>query len=59
MDEVLIVGVGKLLGFRVVDFGEDEGGERGGLRGGGSGVLGEDGGAVGDTGAWTELALDV
>lgn len=35
----------------VVDFGEDEGGEGGGLRGSGGGVFGEDGGAVGDAGA--------
>jgi len=51
VDVVLVVGVGEFLGFGVVDFGEDEGGEGGGLRGGGGGVFGEDGGAVGDAGA--------
>lgn len=51
MDEVLVVGVGELLGLRVVDFGQNERGEGGGLRGGRGGVFGEDGGAVCDAGA--------
>jgi hypothetical protein len=34
VDVVAAVGVGELLGGGVVDFGEDEGGEGGGLRGG-------------------------
>jgi hypothetical protein len=40
VDEVGAVGVGKLLGLGVRDFGQDEGGEGGGLRGGGGSVLG-------------------
>ena len=39
----------------MVDLGKDEGGEGGGLRGGGAGVFGEDGRAVGDTGAGRRL----
>ena len=52
MDEILVVRVGELLGLFVLDFGEDEGGEGGSLRGGGGGVFGEDGGSVGDARAW-------
>ena len=48
MDEVLVVRVGELLGFFVLDLGEDEGGEGRCLGGGGGGVFGEDGGSVGD-----------
>ncbi len=33
MDEVLVVGVSQFLRGAVVDFGEDEGGEAGSLRG--------------------------
>ena len=50
MYEVLVVRVGEFLWFLVVYFGEDEGGERGGLGGGRSGVLGEDGCSIGDAG---------
>ena len=39
VDEVLVVGVGQFLRRGVVDFREDEGGEGGGLRGGGGGVF--------------------
>ena len=52
MDEILVVRVGELLGFFMLDFGEDEGGEGGCLRGGGGGVFGEDGGSVRDAGTW-------
>lgn len=31
VDEVLVMRVREFLGFVVLDFGEDEGGERGGL----------------------------
>lgn len=48
VDEVLVVRVGEFLGFVVLDFGKDEGGEGGSLGGGGGGVFGEDGGSVGD-----------
>lgn len=51
MDEVLVVGVGKFLRSAVIDFGEDDRCERGDLRGGRGGVFGENGCAVGDTGA--------
>ena len=50
MDEGVVVGVGAFFGGVVGDFGEDEGGEVGGPRGGGGGVFGEDGVAVGDAG---------
>lgn len=39
MDEVLVMFVGQLLGFGVVDLREDEGGEGGGARGCGGGVF--------------------
>ena len=58
VDDVLIVGVGLLLGFGVGVFGEDEGGEGGGLGGGGGGVLGQDGGTIGNAGTGSELVLD-
>lgn len=47
---MLVMGVGKFLGAAVVDLGEDDGGEGGGLRGSGSGVFGEDCRTVGDAG---------
>lgn len=40
VDEVLIVGVGQLLGLVVGYLGEDDGGETGGGAGGGGGVFG-------------------
>lgn len=39
VDEVLIVSVGELLRSAVVDFGEDDGGKRRGLRRRGGGML--------------------
>ena len=39
VDKVLVVGVGELLGFGVGVFGVEEGGEVGGLGGGGGGVF--------------------
>lgn len=39
MDEVLIVSVGELFRSAVVDFGEDDGGKRRGLRRCGGGML--------------------
>lgn len=51
MDKGVVVGVGQFLGLIMFDFWEYEGSERGCLRGGGCGMLGEDGGIVGDTGA--------
>lgn len=46
MDEVGAMGVGELLRRIMRDFGEDDGGERGGLRAGGCGVLCQDCGVV-------------
>ena len=57
MDEVLVMGVGQLLRFRVVDFGEDERGKRRGAGRCGRGVFGQDCSAVGDTGAVTVILL--
>ena len=53
MDEEAVVGVGELLGGGVGDFGEDDGGEGGGVgaAGAGGGVFGEDCVAVGYAGA--------
>lgn len=51
MDVVGAVGVGELLGRRVVDFGEDQGGERGGLGLGRGEAFREDRGVVGYAGA--------
>lgn len=48
VDVVIVVRVGKLLGRRVADLGQDEGGEGGGLRGCGRGVFAENGGMVRD-----------
>jgi len=60
VDEALVVGVGKFLGFRVVDFGKDEGGETGCLGGGRGGVFGEDCDVMRDAGieerSWSLLA---
>lgn len=50
VDEVLVVGVGKFLGFRVVDFGKDKGGETGCLGGGGGSMFGKDCGVMRDAG---------
>jgi len=41
VDKVLVVSVCKLLWFGVVDLGEDDGGERGGLGRGGCSVFGQ------------------
>lgn len=46
VDVVVTVGVGELLGGVVLDLGQDQRGEGGGLRGGGGGALGEDGAVV-------------
>lgn len=54
VDVVGAVGEGQLLGRLVVDLGQDEGGERGGLAGGGGDALSEDGGVVGDAGTGGE-----
>ena len=48
VDVVLVVGVGELLWRVVGDLREDQRCERGGAGGGGCGVLGEDGCAIGD-----------
>lgn len=50
MDEVVVVGVGELLGGCVSDLRQDEGGEGGGLGGGRGSVFTEDGGVVGNAG---------
>ena len=55
MDEVLVVSVGQLLRFRVVDLGEDERGKRRGTGRCGCGVFSQDCSAVGDTGAVTVI----
>lgn len=47
VDVVGAVGVGELLRGRVLDLGEDEGGERRGLRRGRGGAFREDRGVVG------------
>ena len=57
MDEVLVVGVGQLLRFGVVDLGEDERGKRRGAGRGGRGVFCQDCSAVGDTGAVKVILL--
>ena len=59
MDEILVVGVGQLLGFGVVDFGEDDRGERRGAGGCGRGVFSQDRSAVGDAGAVMVVVLVV
>lgn len=46
VDVVVAVGVRELLRGLVCDFGENEGGEGGGLRGGGGGALGKYGAVV-------------
>lgn len=46
VDVVVAVGVRELLRGFVCDFGEDERGEGGGLRGGGGGALGKNGAVV-------------
>lgn len=51
VDVVVAVGVGQLLRGGVVNLGEDERGEGGGLAGGRGGAFGEDGGVVGYAGA--------
>ena len=51
MDKVLAMGVGEFLRGVVGEFGEDKGGELGGVGGGDGGVFGEDRRAVGDAGA--------
>ena len=57
MDEILVVGVGQLLRFVVVDFGEDKRGKRRGTGRRGRGVFGQDCSAVGDTGAVSVVLL--
>lgn len=52
VDLMLAMGVGELLRRRVLDLGEDEGGERRGLRGGGGGTFGENSGMMGNAGAF-------
>ena len=54
VDVVVVVRVGELLRRRVADLGQDERGERGGLRGGGRSVFAEYGGMVRNarTGNW-------
>ena len=57
MDEVLVVGVGQLLGFGVVDLRENDGGERRGAGRCGGSVFSQDCSAVGDARAVTVIAL--
>ena len=59
MDEILVVGVGQLLRFGVVDLGEDEGGKRRGAGGCGGGIFCQDCRAVCDAGAVVAVVLAV
>ena len=57
MDEVLVVGVRKLLGRFVVYLGKDERSEGRRVRRSGCGMFCEDGRPVGNAGAYGMLAL--
>jgi len=46
MDKIVIVRIGQLLRLSMVDLWEDQRRERGGLRGGGRGMFGENRGIV-------------